>query len=189
MCLSRREAVMKKIQEIGSLPPASELSKYGAMTIASLMSELESVNKKLKKYAHVNKKAFDQFVSFSEQRESLIERKEDLDRSAEKVKDLIESLDLQKDEAINRTFRGVSTHFRDVFREIVPNGSAELIMKTSFDSQFIEDDRSDDDISSSGLNKSPTVDMYHGIGIKVRFSSVGDNYIMSQLSGGQKVNA
>jgi structural maintenance of chromosome 3 (chondroitin sulfate proteoglycan 6) len=181
---------MKKIQEIGSLPPATELSKYASMSIKSLMDELESVNKKLKKYAHVNKKAYDQFVSFSEQRDSLLERKEELDRSAEKVKELVDSLDRQKDEAINRTFRGVSTHFRDVFREIVPNGSAELIMKTSLDSQVMADEASGDENSSSeGEGNVPSVDMYQGIGIKVRFSAVGENYIMSQLSGGQKVGA
>mmetsp|Transcript_24520 Transcript_24520/g.36330 ORF Transcript_24520/g.36330 Transcript_24520/m.36330 type:complete len:230 (+) Transcript_24520:3328-4017(+) len=31
-----------------------------------------------------------------------------------------------------------------------------------------------------------SVNMYRGIGIKVRFSRVGENYLMSQLSGGQK---
>jgi len=32
------------------------------------------VNKKLKQYSHVNKKAYDQFVNFSEQRENLLQR-------------------------------------------------------------------------------------------------------------------
>ena len=34
----------------------------------------------------------------------------------------MENLDRQKDEAIIRTFRGVSKHFADVFKELVPNG-------------------------------------------------------------------
>ena len=178
---------MRKIQELGSLPPASEISQFTSMSITSLISELESVNKQLKKYSHVNKKAYDQFVSFSEQRDSLLDRKEELDRSADKVEELVESLDRQKDEAISRTFRGVSAHFRDVFREIVPNGSAELIMKTSLDRHAIEDESSDDDAPFSDHDVVPSVDMYQGIGIKVSFSSVGENYIMSQLSGGQKV--
>jgi structural maintenance of chromosome 3 (chondroitin sulfate proteoglycan 6) len=110
---------MKKIQELGSLPPASELSTYTQLSISALTREIESVNKKLKKYSHVNKKAYDQFVNFSEQRESLLKRKQDLDKGADKVKELIESLDRQKDEAINRTFRGVSAHFKDVFKELV----------------------------------------------------------------------
>jgi structural maintenance of chromosome 3 (chondroitin sulfate proteoglycan 6) len=110
---------MKKIQELGSLPPASELSTFTQLSISALTREIESVNKKLKKYSHVNKKAYDQFVNFSEQRESLLKRKQDLDKGADKVKELIESLDRQKDEAINRTFRGVSAHFKDVFKELV----------------------------------------------------------------------
>ena len=39
----------------------------------------------LKKFSHVNKKALDQFVNFSDQKEKLIKRKEELD-SAYKVR-------------------------------------------------------------------------------------------------------
>merc|ERR1712028_301280 len=109
-----------------------------------------------KKYSHVNKKAFDQYVNFCEKRESLMERKDELDRGAEKVKELVESLDRKKDEAINRTFRGVSKHFTEVFKELVPLGAGELIMRTAIDEAV---EREDDD---------------------------SENFIMSQLSGGQK---
>ena len=37
----------------------------------------------LKRYSHVNKKALDQFVNFSDQKEKLIKRKEELDRAHE----------------------------------------------------------------------------------------------------------
>ena len=47
----------------------------------------------LKKYAHVNKKALDQFVSFSDQRKSMVQRKEELDQGAKAIEDLIEVLD------------------------------------------------------------------------------------------------
>jgi structural maintenance of chromosome 3 (chondroitin sulfate proteoglycan 6) len=145
------------------------------------MQELKRVNSELKKYSHVNKKAYDQFVNFSEQRESLLARKDEIDRGAEKVVELIESLDRQKDEAINRTFRGVSAHFKDVFKELVPDGAGELIIKTSLDENSGNEQEEPD---MRGRNLS--VNRYCGIGIKVRFSSVGENYIMSQLSGGQK---
>jgi structural maintenance of chromosome 3 (chondroitin sulfate proteoglycan 6) len=149
------------------------------------MRELEKTNKKLKSYSHVNKKAFDQFVNFNEQREALLKRKKEVDKGARKVKELIESLDRQKDEAINRTFRGVSAHFKDVFKELVPNGAGELIMKTSLD----EDEELDEELDEEELirrRQNPSVSKYCGIGIKVRFSNVGENYLMSQLSGGQK---
>ena len=148
------------------------------------MKELEKINKELKQYSHVNKKAYDQFVNFSEQRESLLKRKEEVDRGAEKVKELIESLDRQKDEAINRTFRGVSAHFKDVFKELVPNGCGELIMKTTLDKQ--DDDPNVDESEQRRRMQNPSINIYCGIGIKVRFSSVGENFLMSQLSGGQK---
>lgn len=221
MCISRRELYMRKIQELGSLPPTSELQQFSSSSISALMRKLEEVNKKLKKYSHVNKKAYDQFVNFSEQREGLIKRKAELDNGASKVKELIESLDRKKDEAINRTFRGVSAHFKDVFKELCPNGAGELIMRTALDEENEEsdaeegegsDDESDDDDSdatddeeeASGKKKKskkkkgkktkqsgakrndPKVSLYRGIGVKVRFAQEEQNYLMSQLSGGQK---
>lgn len=118
----------------------------------------------------------------SEQRDSLIKRKEELDEGGLKVKELIESLDRKKDEAINRTFRGVSAHFKDVFKELVPNGEGELIMRTAMDEGGAE---TDDEEDASDPNN-PDVSLYRGVGVKVRFSRVGENFMMSQLSGGQK---
>jgi structural maintenance of chromosome 3 (chondroitin sulfate proteoglycan 6) len=194
MNIAKRENYMRKIQELGSLPPPSELENYKNQSIQDLEKALERVNKKLKKYSHVNKKAFDQYVNFSEQRESLIKRKEELDRGAEKVKELVESLDRKKDEAINRTFRGVSKHFAEVFKELVPLGAGELIMRTALDEGTGEE--TDEEMESDGDSpakkkkaynpENPDVSLYRGIGIKVRFSAVGENFIMSQLSGGQK---
>ena len=184
MCTQKREDYMRKIQELGSLPPAAEVSAFAKKTISALMKNLEEINKDLKKYSHVNKKAFDQFVNFSEQRDSLIKRKEELDQGGLKVKELIESLDRKKDEAINRTFRGVSAHFKDVFKELVPNGAGELIMRTALD-EAADSDSEDRDESKKDPNN-PDVSLYRGVGIKVRFSRVGENFMMSQLSGGQK---
>lgn len=150
------------------------------------MKGLESVNKKLKKYSHVNKKAYDQYVNFNEQRDSLMKRKADLDRSAEKVKELVESLDRQKDEAINRTFRGVSAHFKDVFKELVPLGQGELIMKTALDEGDSDDEDGEPKKKKAYDPRNPDVSLYRGVGVKVRFSAVGENFMMSQLSGGQK---
>jgi structural maintenance of chromosome 3 (chondroitin sulfate proteoglycan 6) len=197
MCVSKRETYMQKIQELGSLPPPSELEKFSGKTISDLMKALESVNKKLKKYSHVNKKAYDQYVNFSEQRESLLKRKEELDQGAEKVKELVESLDRQKDEAINRTFRGVSAHFKDVFKELVPLGSGELIMRTAIDDMLGAEDGEEESVASEDSDSqpkkkkaidpsNPDVSLYRGVGIKVQFSAAGENFMMSQLSGGQK---
>lgn len=64
MCIQRREDYMRKIQELGSLPPTAELTTFNKKSISALMKSLDDINRKLKKYSHVNKKAFDQFVNF-----------------------------------------------------------------------------------------------------------------------------
>jgi len=49
------------------------------------MKRLDECNQQLKKYSHVNKKALDQFVSFSEQKEKLLGRKEEIDRGVFRI--------------------------------------------------------------------------------------------------------
>ena len=194
MNIAKRDNYMRKIQELGSLPPPAELKNYQTKSISDLEKELERVNNKLTKYSHVNKKAFDQYVNFSEQRESLIIRKDELDKGAEKVKELVENLDRKKDEAINRTFRGVSKHFAEVFKELVPLGAGQLIMRTQMDDgkdQETDDEAQSDEDEVPKKSKTfnpenPDVSLYRGVGIKVRFSAVGENFLMNQLSGGQK---
>jgi structural maintenance of chromosome 3 (chondroitin sulfate proteoglycan 6) len=58
-------------------------SSYQEIARKELLTKLNDVNKRLGGYNQVNKKAFDQYVSFSEQREGLIARKEELDVGAE----------------------------------------------------------------------------------------------------------
>lgn len=192
--MSVKESKSQQIQGLGSLPPPAALQKFSGKSISELTKSLGVINKKLKKFSHVNKKAYDQYVSFNEQRDSLLERKEELDKGSLKIQELIDSLDQKKDEAINRTFRGVSFHFKSVFSELVPTGAGELIMRTALGDDGLEADSdpgaSDDDEASPKKKNhdpnNPDVSLYRGVGIQVRFSEVGENFIMSQLSGGQK---
>lgn len=69
----------KKIRELGSLP-SDAFDKYQSLATKQLFKKLETANMELKKYSHVNKKALDQFISFSEQKEKLVARKEEIDR-------------------------------------------------------------------------------------------------------------
>lgn len=68
------------------------------MDTKKLMKKLNAANEHLKKFSHVNKKALDQYVSFSDQRETILERKEEIDTAQTAIKELIDGLDLQKDE-------------------------------------------------------------------------------------------
>lgn len=94
---------------------------------------MHNAKENLKKFAHVNKKAFEQYTNFTKQREQFIKRREDLDESAKSIEELIESLDQQKDEAIERTFKQVSKNFEEVFEKLVPAGRGRLIMQKRLD--------------------------------------------------------
>merc|ERR1711953_1592585 len=94
----------KKIRELGSLP-SDAFEKYKSMSQKQLFKQLERANQELKKYSHVNKKALDQYVSFSEQKEKLIKRKEELDKGHKKINDLMDVLEQRKFEAILFTFK------------------------------------------------------------------------------------
>jgi structural maintenance of chromosome 3 (chondroitin sulfate proteoglycan 6) len=50
-----------------------------------LISKLHKINENLKKYSHVNKKAFEQYTNFTKQREQLDERKEELNSSSKVI--------------------------------------------------------------------------------------------------------
>ncbi len=71
---------MRKIRELGSLP-SDAFEKYQNLSLKQLFKKLEQCNHELKKYSHVNKKALDQFVNFSDQKEKLMKRKDELDRA------------------------------------------------------------------------------------------------------------
>ena len=71
---------MRKIRELGSLP-SDAFEKYQNLNSKQLFKKLDQCNHELKKYSHVNKKALDQFVNFTEQKGKLIKRKEELDKA------------------------------------------------------------------------------------------------------------
>ncbi|VDN37607.1 unnamed protein product [Dibothriocephalus latus] len=75
-----------------------------------LFKLLDKANRELKRYSHVNKKALDQFVSHSEEKEKLLKRKEELDKAHQAIIDLMNALDHQKYEAITLTFKQVLQH-------------------------------------------------------------------------------
>jgi len=91
------------------------------------------VNEGLKKFAHVNKKAFEQYNNFTKQRDQLLKRREDLETSGESIEQLVEVLDQRKDEAIERTFKQVAKNFEEVFETLVPAGKGKLIIQRRVD--------------------------------------------------------
>jgi len=163
----------KKIRELGSLP-SDAFDKYKNMSQKQLFKQLEKANQELKKYSHVNKKALDQYVSFSEQKEKLISRKEELDKGHKKINDLMDVLEQRKFEAILFTFKQVSKYFQEVFEKLCPLGRGTLSIK--------RDDSNDDDDDQAHRLENAT-----GVSCAVSFTGKNNEMReMNQLSGGQK---
>uniref|UniRef100_A0A8W7PXS9 Structural maintenance of chromosomes protein 3 n=1 Tax=Anopheles coluzzii TaxID=1518534 RepID=A0A8W7PXS9_ANOCL len=164
----------EKIAGLGALPNVD--ASYQKMSLKSLFKELEKANQHLKKYNHVNKKALDQFLSFSEQKEKLYKRKAELDVGKDKICELMQLLEARKVEAIQFTFRQVAANFSEVFKKLVPQGNGHLILRTTNDQEGNDMER-----------EVETSDEFTGIGIRVSFTQVdAEMREMNQLSGGQK---
>eukprot|EP00913_Durusdinium_trenchii_P032979 g30874.t1 len=115
---------------------STDMAKYKEMTPQQLMKQLEKTNKGLSKFEHVNKKAIDQYTTFTDQLQELQAKKAVIDESREAVERFIASVDAQKDETLKQTLERVDLssakradmHFRDVFAHLVPGGVGKLQM-------------------------------------------------------------
>ena len=56
-----------------------------------------------------------------------------MDKSAQAIEELVENLDMRKDEAIERTFKQVASNFEEVFEKLVPAGKGKLIIQRKVD--------------------------------------------------------
>lgn len=146
-----------------------------------ITSKLKRVNEALKKYKHVNKKAFEQYNNFTTQQDHLMKRRKELDDSQVSIEELVEHLDRRKDEAIERTFKQVSKEFSTIFEKLVPAGHGHLVIQRRTDRR--QDPEESEDEAGRG-----TVENYVGVGISVSFNSkhLDEQQRIQQLSGGQK---
>ena len=166
----------KNIRDLGVLPEEA-FERFARTDSKTVAKRLEKVNEALKKYKHVNKKAFEQYNNFTNQRETLQKRRKELDSSQGSIEELVQVLDQRKDEAIERTFKQVSKEFAQIFERLVPAGRGRLIIQRRSDARA--EDESEDEHE--------TVENYTGVGISVSFNSKHDEQQrIQQLSGGQK---
>uniref|UniRef100_A0A1J3DSC0 Structural maintenance of chromosomes protein n=1 Tax=Noccaea caerulescens TaxID=107243 RepID=A0A1J3DSC0_NOCCA len=181
--LAKQEEYTKKIRGLGPLS-SEAFDSYKRKNVKELQKMLYRCSEQLQQFSHVNKKALDQYVNFTEQREELQKRQAELDAGDEKIKELISVLDMRKDESIERTFKGVAHHFRDVFSELVQGGHGHLVMMKKKDRDH--DDEDDDDDGGREADAEGRVEKYIGVKVKVSFTGQGETQSMKQLSGGQK---
>ncbi|XP_011043965.1 PREDICTED: structural maintenance of chromosomes protein 3 isoform X2 [Populus euphratica] len=181
--LAKQEEYSNKIRELGPLS-SDAFETYKRRGVKDLHKMLHRCNEQLQQFSHVNKKALDQYVNFTEQREELQKRQAELNAGDEKIRELISALDQRKDESIERTFKGVARHFREVFSELVQGGHGHLVMMKKKDGDHGDDDYDDDGPREADLEG--RVEKYIGVKVKVSFTGQGETQSMKQLSGGQK---
>ena len=161
------------------------------MERSEIEEQLKSTSQELNKFSHVNKKAMDQYINFSERKEELLKKKNEVDAGAESIQSLIKKLDMRKDEAIMRTFGGVQKHFSEVFSELVPSGKGSLILEKSDDAEdentnsnsYASGESGDEesrvensmgspsqDIATTISPNTPRVKSFIGISVKVTFA-------------------
>jgi structural maintenance of chromosome 3 (chondroitin sulfate proteoglycan 6) len=200
--LQKKEKCVKNIRELGSIPSnALQLCKGKSDDV--LLQELDKINEQLKKFSHVNKKAFEQFLQSSEQQKTLLDKLNEVDSGKGSIEDLIQHLDLKKDEAIRTTFKSIAKNFSIVFSELVPGGKAQLVIQKSgnhanegeaSDEEDVESERVDekvevdeDDTEEGKENSSKAyAEQYVGINFRVAFPGSREVVSMNQLSGGQQ---
>ncbi|KAI0633424.1 structural maintenance of chromosome protein 3 [Trametes polyzona] len=179
MLMNRKDECHRNIRDLGVLPEEA-FEKYTNEKLDRLVKKLHTVNEGLKKFAHVNKKAFEQYNNFTKQRDQLIQRREDLDKSAQSIEELVEVLDQRKDEAIERTFKQVARNFEEVFEKLVPAGRGRLVIQRRVD-------QDEEDAEDAEEAQQSSIDNYTGVSIRVSFNSkVDEGLRIQQLSGGQK---
>jgi structural maintenance of chromosome 3 (chondroitin sulfate proteoglycan 6) len=197
MAQKEREEAKAKIRDLGAIPTA-EADKIKDKSRKQLAKLLADATSKLAQYSHVNKQAENQFDRFSKMRGELLIRQKELERGSESIHELIQSLDLKKDEKISTTFKQVQKHFREVFAALVPKGSATLVMKTTTDG--VEGEEENVEVTSKTLSKAgrrkstaatasvkdADASSYRGLGIRVSFTDQGESKDVRLLSGGQK---
>ncbi|PNS21829.1 hypothetical protein CAC42_427 [Sphaceloma murrayae] len=180
MYVNQGQEVAAKLRSLGVVPEAAFQRPYNSMSYDTALKKYHKVQEELKKFGHVNKKAFEQYNNFTRQRESLTERREELETSLRSITELINTLDQRKDEAIERTFKQVSQEFARIFEKLVPAGKGSLKIQRRTDRRREEEEESEDEGRSE-------VENYVGVGIRVSFNSKHDEQQkIQQLSGGQK---
>ena len=138
----KKDECQRKIRELGSLQLAGHEAEK-KRSVRALLALLEDVNRQLLQFSHVNKKAMDQYISLTEQQADLLSRKAELDASRESILQLIDHLDMKKDEAIERTFKQIAQHFSAVFAEMVPGGKGQLVIQTRQQDEETEEEQRD----------------------------------------------
>jgi len=172
--LHLQSSVIKLSSRLNSLGGVQTelLDKYKDSSRNMLGKELLKINNKLKQFDNVNKKALDQFVTFTEEKGRLADRHDLLMEDKSRILNLMNVLDAQKSEQILYTYKQLYKNFEKVFSSVVPGGHGQLILTGV----------------AQGVSEADRMEMATGLTTSVSFSGDQDQARknMDQLSGGQK---
>jgi len=168
--LSTLKKLEVKLNGLGGVQPEM-LAQLRNMSRTQMGKTLQKTNKNLKKYDKVNKKALDQFVTFTEENERLVARLNQLAEDKARILDMINVLDNKKSEQILYTYKQLYKNFKQMFSRVVGGGKGELVL-TGGDME--------------GLTEAEKMESATGLSVSVSFTGGQVMKNLDQLSGGQK---
>eukprot|EP00928_Gymnodinium_smaydae_P099583 TRINITY_DN9545_c0_g1_i1.p1 TRINITY_DN9545_c0_g1~~TRINITY_DN9545_c0_g1_i1.p1 ORF type:complete len:1202 (-),score=346.94 TRINITY_DN9545_c0_g1_i1:163-3768(-) len=172
----RRNEADEKLRSLTVV--SSEMPKYKEMSLEGLMKELAKCHKAIQKFEHVNKKAMDQFTTFTDQLRELERKKTEANESEAAIKEFMKKVDGQKDETLAKTLSAVGRHFSEIFAELVRGGVAKLRMLGPGERPEGDEDQ---------LPGAAGERIVQGVRIEASFTGQETSFLtMAQLSGGQK---
>jgi len=150
-----------KLRSLRTISEA-QLKEYQNHTKTQIAKMFKSVNDQLQKYDHINKKAIEQYQTFSDQLIDLQNGRAENDKNEIELKQWIEEIETQKEETLMSTLEKIDVHFGQIFSELVHDGRAKMEC-------LIENGKA------------------VGVQVSVSFTGQTQSYLpMNQLSGGQK---
>eukprot|EP00092_Neocalanus_flemingeri_P039072 GFUD01042533.1.p1 GENE.GFUD01042533.1~~GFUD01042533.1.p1 ORF type:complete len:863 (+),score=306.67 GFUD01042533.1:271-2589(+) len=158
-----------KLNSLGGVQP-EVLEEYQDGSRNMLGKKLQKIQKKLKKFDNVNKKALDQFLTFTEENARLVERQNLLMEDKTRILNMINVLDTKKNEQILYTYKQLYKNFKQVFSSLVLGGQGQLILTGG----------------TEGETEADKMENAVGLTTTVSFSGGQAMKSLDQLSGGQK---
>ncbi|KAK8814175.1 hypothetical protein WA158_008037 [Blastocystis sp. Blastoise] len=186
--LTKRDHIYGYIRGLGNVN-VNDINKYKDLSMSQLLARLKVIRGELTQFGKsVNRKAVEQYIQYNDNYTEFVSREQELEAGNESINDLIKTLDLRKSETITRTYKQVAVNFATIFKQLIPAGNAELILKLApKDNHGNDDDPNDKDDDNHGNNDTPLdIDDYVGMGMRVSFDGHVTYSSLGALSGGQK---
>lgn len=156
---------MKAIRDLGSLPQ-DQLIENSNKTKHQLRESIKILSAEVNKdYSHVNQKAVQQYNQVKKTFDEYSIKYDTLNNERNDILNYVSNIDQKERIIIDNTYTNLNRAFGRIFKSIIPQGRAELLV------QYASDDNTDS---------------IKGISISVGFNKNHQDILISQLSGGQK---